>query len=299
MKISELLLESLSRVAYHYTNLNNAAKIMQTGNFELASTLGTRSEEQLGPKGYPYFLSTTRTLTGGYHEYIGSGSAMFVLDGDWFNERYKSKPVDYWGNRDPLQSHHKAHEAEDRVFSKTPTIPIGGVSAVHVLIKPDSENEYLGGWARTVLINAKKRGIKAYLYDDEIAWRALDTRHSVPLSNNPALRGPQALGARSSMYKPKGYLHPWVQLLTATDKTQLGKDANSIRSSLSYTYDAENALQGLSAEMSNARKPSAGIDRENATRIITYMRQHKLSDLKQLVDHLKQKWAPKPETNKD
>lgn len=292
MRADEFLTESLSRIAYHYTNLPNAAKIMASGNFELSSTLGTQSEENLSPKGYPYFLSTTRTLTGGYHEYIGSGSAMFVLDGNWFNDRYKSKPVDYWGNRDPLQSHHKAHEAEDRVFSKTPTIPISGVSEVHVLIKSGNTNENMGGWARTVLINAKKQGIKAYLYNDESAWRALDTRHAIPLSKNPALRGPQARGGRPSMYKPKGYLHPWIQLITATDKTQLNKDADQLRSSLAYHYDAGQAAQGLGAEMSNARKPSAGIDRENATKIISYMSKNKLNSLSDLIEHLKQKWVP-------
>jgi hypothetical protein len=264
---------------------------MASGKFELSSDLGS-VEQQYAPKGYRYFLSTTRTLTGGYHEYTSSGSAMFVLDGNWFNDRYKSKPVDYWGNRDPLQSHHKAHEAEDRVFSKTPAIPIDGVSAVHVLIKPDSENEYLGAWARTVLINAKKRGIKAYLYDDEAAWRQLDVRHSVPVSKNPMLRGQQHVVTRQSMYNRKGYLHPWIQLITATDQSQLSKKANDIRYRLGYDYDAHNALQGLGVEMSNARKPGSGIDRDNAVRIIDYMRKNKLNDLEALMAHLKKKWVP-------
>jgi hypothetical protein len=291
MKSAEFLTESLSRIAYHYTNLHSASKIMASGKFELSSDLGS-VEQQYAPKGYRYFLSTTRTLTGGYHEYTSSGSAMFVLDGNWFNDRYKSRPVDYWGNRDPLQSHHKAHEAEDRVFSKTPEIPIDGVSAVHVLIKPDSENEYLGAWARTVLINAKKRGIKAYLYDDEAAWRQLDVRHSVPVSKNPMLRGQQHVVTRQSMYNRKGYLHPWIQLITATDQSQLSKKANDIRYRLGYDYDAHNALQGLGVEMSNARKPGSGIDRDNAVRIIDYMRKNKLNDLDALMAHLKKKWVP-------
>jgi hypothetical protein len=274
---------------------------MATGKFELSSDLGS-VEQQYAPKGYRYFLSTTRTLTGGYHEYTSSGSAMFVLDGNWFNQHYKSKPVDYWAsknpetgkissNRDPLQSHHKRHEAEDRVYSKTPSIPIDGVSAVHVLIKPDSENEYLGAWARTVLINAKKHGIKAYLYDDETAWRALDTRHSVPVSKNPMLRGQQNTRSYVSRHNRKGYLHPWIQLITATDKSQLSKKADDIRYRLGYTYDAHNALQGLGVEMSNARKPGSGIDRENAVKIIDYMRKNKLNDLKELIEHLKKKWT--------
>jgi hypothetical protein len=290
MKSVEFLTESLSRVAYHYTNLHSASKIMASGKFELSSDLGS-VEQQYAPKGYRYFLSTTRTLTGGYHEYTSSGSAMFVLDGNWFNDRYKSRPVDYWGNRDPLQSHHKAHEAEDRIYSKTSTIPIDGVSAVHVLIKPDSEDEYLGGWARTVLINAKKRGIKAYLYDEETAWRALDTRHSVSVSNIPMLRGQQNTRSYVSKHNRKGYLYPWLQLILAKDRSQLDKKADDIRYRLGYTYDAHNALQGLGVEMSNARKPSAGIDRDNAVKIIDYMRKNKLNDLEALMDHLKKKWT--------
>lgn len=291
MRYTDFITESLSRVAYHYTSLFNAAKIMQSGEFQLSSTLGS-VEQQYAPKGHAYFLSTTRTKVGGYHDYVSAGAVMFVLDGNWFNQHYKSGPVDYWGNRDPLQSHHKSHEAEDRVFSKEPTMPIDGISAVHVLIKPDSDNPNLGAWARTVFINAKKRGITAYLYDNEDDWRKLDIRKSKSLSKNPALRGQQPIVTRQSMYNRKGYLHPWVQLITATDSSQLNKKADGIRYSLGYDYDARNALQGLSNEMSNARKPGSGIDRDNAVKIIDYMRKNKLNDLEELMANLKKKWVP-------
>ena len=277
---------------------------MASGEFELSSDLGS-VEQEYSPRGYHYFLSTTRTKLGGYHHYIGSSAAMFVLDGNWFNEHYKSGSVDYWTNKNPEtgeiesrrgpqgQQYRKPHEAEDRVYSKTPTIPIDGVSAIHVLITPENTNEWSGSWARTVFINAKRRGIPAYLYNDEDAWRRLDSKHSVSLANNPTLRGQQYVTTRQSMYKRKGYLYPWVQLITATNKTQLGKDADSLRYSLAYTYDLRDALKGLAAEMSNARKPSAGVDRENAIKIINYMRKHKLTTLSELVDYLKAKWHPK------
>jgi hypothetical protein len=93
------------------------------------------------------------------------------------------------------------------------------------------------------------------------------------------------------MYNRKGYLHPWIQLITATDQSQLSKKANDIRYRLGYDYDAHNALQGLGVEMSNARKPGSGIDRDNAVRIIDYMRKNKLNDLEALMDHLKKKWT--------
>jgi hypothetical protein len=291
MKSTEFLTETLSRIVYHYTRLPAAAKIMQTGDFQLSSDLGS-IEQQYSPKGYRYFLSTTRTKTGGYHNSIGSDAVLFVLDGNWFNQRYISKPIDYWLNRDPTQSHHKTHEAEDRVFSKTPTIPVDGVTAIHILITEDNSNEYAGGWARTIIINAKRRGIKTYLYNDEAAWRALDTRKSQPLSKNPQLRGQQHIVTRQSMYNRKGYLHPWLQLITATDQKQLTKDADSLRRGLSYAYDIKDTVRGLGNEMSNARQPRNGIDRENAVKIISYMRQNRLNDLDDLVAHLVKKWVP-------
>jgi hypothetical protein len=291
MKINEILKESLSRVVYHYTNLHSASKIVESGEFQLSSSLGS-VEEFYAPKGYHYFLSTTRTLTGGYHEYVSSsGAVMFVLDGNWFNHHYKSGPVDYWGNRDPLKLHHKAHEAEDRIYAKTPTIPLEGVTAIHILIKPGNTNENSGGWARTTIIGAKRRGIKTYLYSDESAWRLLDTTKSNTISGNPQLRGQQnTRGSSRSLYKPKGYLYPWVQLITATAKNQLSPEADKLRYSLQYTYDAQGALQGLSNEMSNARKPSAGADRDNATKIIEYMRSNGINDMQELVSVLSDKW---------
>ena len=306
MKINELLVESLSRVAYHYSRLPSAAKIMASGEFELSSDLGS-IEQEYSPKGYHYFLSTTRTKLGGYHNFVGDSGVMFVLDGNWFNQHYKSGPVDYWTSKNTVtgeieslrgpdqKQSRKAHEAEDRVYSKTPTIPVDGVTAIHILIKPDSDNEYLGPWARTVLINAKRRGIPAYLYNDEAAWRRLDASKSQPISKNPVLRGQQHIVTRQSRYNRKGYLHPWLQLITATDKNQLSKAADGIRYSLQYTYDAQNALQGLGTEMSNARRPDSGIDRENASKIIGFMRKTGISDLKGLVEFLTDKWRKQGE----
>ena len=80
MKIIELLTESLSRISYHYTNARAALKILKSGKFELSSALGS-VEQQYMPKDKPYFLSTTRTRLGGYHDYVGSSAVMFVLDG--------------------------------------------------------------------------------------------------------------------------------------------------------------------------------------------------------------------------
>ena len=280
------LFESLSRVAYHYTNIVAAAKILQSGEFQLSSTLGS-VEQQYAPKNMPFFLSTTRTKRGGYHSMIGSSAVMFVLNGDWFNNHYVSRPVDYWGNRDPKKVSHRPHEAEDRVFSKDPTIPINGVAAVHILVKPDADDVHSAN-ARKALIGAKQHGIPAYLYEDETAWRNLDTRKSVPITNRPTLRGQERYRRG---YDRRAYLQPWVELIQSTNQKQLSKDADKLRYSLSFNYDRQSAAQGLNTDLSNARKPNSGADREAAVKIIRFMQKHNIQTIGELIELLANKWS--------
>lgn len=279
------LFESLSRVAYHYTNVAAATKILQSGEFQLTSVLGS-VEQQYAPKDKPYFLSTTRTRHGGYHSMVGSSAAMFVLNGDWFNQHYVSRPVDYWENRDPKKVSHRPHEAEDRVFSREPTIPIDGVTEVHILSKPQGG---MGVHARRALIAAKRTGIPVYFYEDESAWRNLNKAQAVPISDRPTLRGQEQFRWGATR---KGYMQPWAELIAATNKQQLSSAADRLRNSIVYyQYDRQNAADGLRNDLSNARKPASGHDRELAVKIIRYMQQHKLTTVDSLVDSLVNKWT--------
>lgn len=288
MKINEILTESLSRIVYHYTNITSALKILSSGFFQLSSSVGS-IEQQYAPKGKTYFLSTTRTRHGGYHDTIGNQAVLFELDGDWFNRHYISHSVDYWENRDPAKVSHRSHEAEDRVFSKSPTIPINGVISVHVYINPNADPE-VRAWGRQVLIAAKKQGIAAYFYTDKQAWRNFDSRKKGDIAILTGQDRPI-----SSVSRHKGYLLPWVELLQAKDKSQLSKKADSLRYSLMYTYDKQSAVGGLKNELSNARKPNSGPDRAHAVKIINFMQQNNLATVEDLVDALAKKW----QTNKD
>lgn len=286
MFVSEIF-ESLSRVAYHYTNIAAAGKILEAGEFQLSSVLGS-IEQQYAPKGHMFFLSTTRTRHGGYHSYIGDSAVMFVLNGDWFNQHYISRPVDYWENRDPAKVSHRPHEAEDRVFSKEPTISTDGVQSVHVLVKGDSKSDGHGGYARKVLTAAKRRGIPVYFYEDEQAWRNLVTSRAVPITDRPTLRG-QVRYRRGA--DRKGYLQPWIELIFAQNQQQLSKKADSLRYSLTYNeYDKNIAAGGLENDIGNARKPNAGPDRELALKIIQVMQKLGIDNLRELVNVLAHKW---------
>lgn len=285
MQIRELITESLSKTVYHYTGLRPALDILRSGNFKLSSVLGS-VEQQYSPPGKPYFLSTTRTRHGGYHSIVGSGGVLFKLNGDWFNRNYSSKPVDYWGNRSPQSGSHRSSEAEDRVFSRDPEIGIGGVEEVHVLVK-DSADGAQRARARQILIQAKKLGIPAYLYNSEDAWRNLDKRQTGSIST---LRGIENTRSHTSTHE--GWLRPWIELISAVDKNSLSKKANEYRYNLAYAndYRLNDSARGLANDLSNARKPDSGIDRTNAVKIIDYMQRNGLKTVYELVKHLASKW---------
>jgi hypothetical protein len=284
MYVSESKLsEGISPIVYHYTRARTARNILSTGEFQLSSTLGS-VEEQYAPKGYPYFLSTTRTRRGGYHYFVGSDAVLFVLDGTWYNRHYKGAPVDYWLNRDHLKSNHRPHEAEDRIFSKDPKMSAKGVTAIHLYVSSDAEPQ-TRAWARQTLILAKRMGIPAYFYTDKEAWKNQDTRKMGDVS---VLKGQDT--TRGYVSSHNGYLIPWIELVNAKDKSQLSKKADALRYSLQYSYDKESAAQGLANDLSNARKPESGADREHAVNIIRYMQANKLNTVKDLVNNLTDKW---------
>lgn len=291
MLCKEIINESLSRIVYHYTGILSALKIVTSNKFELSSALGS-AEEQYALKGYPYFLSTTRTKLGGYHKHIGNIAVMFELNGDYYNRHYPSKSVDYWLNRNPSQSYHKPHEAEDRIFSKEPSIPANGIMAVYVYVSPDTSDEAKAN-ARHLLIASKKRGLKTYFYTDVDSWKMLDKRPEKQ-GDISMLTGKERTSRYNSTHK--GYLLPWIELIRNTEKSKLSKKANDLRYGLvydRYTYHNDRYMSGtagLNTELSNARKPTAGVDRKHLINIINFMRQNRFSTVNDFVKFIADKW---------
>ena len=296
MRATEFLTERASSTLYHYTRLYNALKIVKSGEFQLSSALGS-IETQYMPKGYSYFLSCTRTLMGGYHDYIGSDAVMFNLNGDYYSQRYKAAPVDYWLNRDPSKMAGRPHEAEDRIFSKEPTIPIAGVTAIHIYVEP-MESKQRQNWgegvpamARQLIILAKQKQIPVYLYEDKSSWRLQDKRKAVPITKRETLSGPERLGGS---HRATAWLEPWLELLHKDRTSSLGKKAQDLAYGLAYRTDdyyTKETANGLANDFSNSRKPNSGPDREIAVKLISYMNRNKIQSLQDFVKLLQNKWG--------
>ncbi len=284
MRANEIINEAATSVVYHYVGTGAALKILSSGQFLLSSITGNKSEEQYAPPGYPYFLSTTRSKVGDYHRHVGSGAVMFVIDGDWLNQRYKTKPIDYW-ERSWQHSPDRTRESEDRVFSKTPSIPIDGVRAVHVLLK--DWHEFRSPQTRQLLILAKKRRIATYLYKSEQAWRLQDIRRSL----SPGQMKDTLSGQQPTRVTRQGYtsLEPWLELIFKNKKEDLSPKAEKARYNLVYYNYDNKSDDGLGVDMSNARKPDAA-DYPMAVKINDYMRQNRLPSTVALKNALVQKW---------
>jgi len=294
MKIHEFLNEAISSQVFHYTNIRSALDILLAGEFKLSSSLGS-IEATYMPPGYHYFLSTTRTLTGGYHSTIGDSAVMFNLDGNFYNRITKGKAVDYWQDRGKgVDYASRPSEAEDRIFSRTNTLPLGGITSIHVYVRPMDEKERKNwgegtpGLARNLLLAAKIRKIPAFLYEDKKLWKSQSPKGRVGITPREVLKGPSPLRRRTSAHP--GYLMPWIELMYAKNNNQLSKKADQIRYNLAYDYDRADAARGLSVDLSNARKPSSGIDYEHVKKIISFMRKNKLKSTTDFVEFLARQW---------
>lgn len=311
MQSKEFLSERATDIVYHYTGINSALDILTSGVFKLAGTAGTKTEQQYAPPGYPYFLSLSRSKVGDYHRYVGSGGVMFVLDGQWLSARYPVKPVDYWYSgktpatlkrgewktTDPSakkamwqHSKERTREAEDRVFSKENTIPVDPVTAVHVYIKEWDERR--SPWTRKVMLEAKRRGIKTYLYTDVDAWRTQNTTKALSAGQMASvLKGPEPetyyrRPARGTADYGRSSLMDWLELVRKRPGQELSKSAGKLAYNVKYYGDSASQFEN---DLHNARKPGAS-DYELGVKLTNYMAKNKL-DGRSFVSALKSKWS--------
>lgn len=296
MRLQELF-ESATDIVYHYTSTHNAARILKDGVFKLAASTFSKAEQMYAPKGYDYFLSTSRSKVGDYHRYVGTGGVMFVLDGRWLSARFPVKPVDYW-DRAWQHSPGRTREAEDRVFSKQPEISIDCVTAVHVLLK--EQDEHRSPLTRAIMIAAKIREIPVYLYTDEGAWRTQNTAKAISVADaKDMLKGQQripsfqrpvrGLPARKGDHPwGKSSILDWIELINKKPGQPLSKTADKIRYNIMYYGDMSSSLEN---DLYNARQPRTA-EYDVANKMIAYLKSKNMS-LKDLVDALKAKWSKK------
>jgi len=281
----ETLTEGATDVLYHKTGVHAAAAILAQGAFGLSSTLGTDAEASYAPRGYPYFLSTTRTKVGDYHRWVGDSAVMFNLDGRIINSRYPVKPIDYWDRAWNHPRSERTRESEDRVFSRDPEMSLDSVTSIHVYLNPDQmrdpESRHAAEVKQTIL-NAYERNIKVHAYVDADAWRLQNSRRQV----DPNWFARNIKVAPQTPRTPSEFMGEWIELLKKNPGDELSDRADRLRYNMLHYSDTISTLKN---DIHNGRKPDSA-DYKHVVAIERYMRANRLPNLKALIDHLKVKW---------
>jgi hypothetical protein len=289
MKISDLF-EAATSNLYHSTRLYNAANVLEQGYFKLAASVGTGSELAHQKPGRFYYLSTTRSKVGDYtlHNYHIDG-VVFNLNGDWLNQRYKAAPIDYW-ERMWLKRDGRTSEAEDRVYSQEPIIPLPDpasklITAIHVLyesdkIKLDDDRAY---WLRKLLTKAKLMGIPISVYDDPQAWLTQDQRRAVDLKS--LIGRPEPKQPSPWPRIPRDWFEAWRELYHKSSKESLSPDAKRIMDRLQRDYSGD-MTRSLEADIHNQKSANDS----GLIKLLQIFRKLKINSAAQYVDYLKKKW---------
>lgn len=289
MKLLDLF-EAATAELYHKTELYNAAKILSDGYIALTASVGTSAEQKWQKTGKFYYLSTTRSKVGDYtlkgHYLEG---VVLNLNGNWLNQRYETKPIDYWER----SLSDRTSESEDRVYSSEPTIPLPKpvtklITSIHILFELDKIKLSLDQdrllRLRKLLLLAKTSGIPTYVYKTPNDWYTQNPNKRVPIDQLIKLMSPEKPKASWSRM-PKDYLKVWRELYYKNNKKELSSEA---RRKVIYLYGfyLNDAISGLSADIHNVKsKNDPGL-----IKLLQIFKKLKINSPKEYIKWLEAKW---------
>lgn len=302
MKIE--IFEAATAILYHATTIHAAASILKNKEFSLTAAVGTDSERAHSKGSRFYYLSTARGKTADYtiHNIYNTG-VVFNLNGDWFNSRYKTAPIDYWEGwwikQREAGSKDRGREQEDRVFSydseiKLPTPMTDLISEIHVLITMDvlEKDDRFQVALRQLIISSKQNDIPVYVYNDKKDMilqnksKTMDMKELVPLLKDKSDRKPWPRMKRD-------WLKIWRELYYQDDRNNLSSYASRKAYDLMYGggFRQEEMVTGLSADIHNSRKNVE--EKEDLKKLLDIFRKEKITSPKEYIELLAKKWAAK------
>lgn len=278
-----LITISATKILYHRTHINSAIEILRTNQFMLSQASSSVSDKSVN-EGAQYYLSCARSKHGDATKLDANRYVVLVLDGQKLGERYRVAPVDYWG---PEYQGLK-DEMEDRVLSSKQSIPKAKsyITEAHVLIDnfDDIERDQL----KRFLLEAKRAKIKTFVYTDLPSAKALDKRKAKSIKDLD-LRVSKEHLTRKRYYRPdRSYLKPYYQLLIIPKGKALPKECErTLMKASNYIHDFVN---GLSADMHNARSDKKGKDYGYIRKITEFMEKNNIKTFNELADYIADKW---------
>lgn len=282
---------SASPVLYHLLHADTAISVLETNKFTLSASAGTNAELDLHRE--HYYMSMTRHNLGRYSVTGASANNVILnLNGTLLGQRYKIKPLDYWG-----ESFRKAargdYEAEDRLLSDKPTVPNASkyITSIRAMIGEDDgpswkkRDSNANRRIRKLLLIAKKRNIPVRLYKDRQAFLIDDERKAVDW-RSLNLKSPE----KASYYNRKRTpdVFAYSELYERTNKNHLSENAQYVLSRL-IRNPLPQAVSSFQNEIHNSRSSKDERIRNKVDSLISIMRIEKMN-ANQFIAYLQDKW---------
>jgi len=284
--ISKHLHAGLSPVLFHYTGVYNTIKILESDEFRLSASIGTESDDAFRPGEKHYYLSTSRHALGGYHKGMQRGVLM-ILDGVALGQRYEGKAIDYWGETFRESDPSKA-EAEDRIWSTSPTIPNARKYIKELrVIRQERQDSRDINWLRKLLLESKKAGIPIYVYDSPQDLLSGNKAKAIPISeltlktNDPTY-----------MYSIKrgSMLSRWFEMYYKESAEDLSDWALQTARNLYSDFYREDFARSLSADLHNGKsKP----EESGVTKMLKIWKKEGIKTPREFIEILGDKWNAK------
>jgi arsenate reductase-like glutaredoxin family protein len=281
-KVKEAL-AGISDILYHATQIPNATNILKENKFTLTFVSGADDAQK--PQTKYYYLSTTRSKLGSYHAGTRIGTIL-VLDGRKLSHNYVGNPVDYWG-REFRKVAPSKNEMEDRIWSDKPFIKPAAkyIKEIHILFLIESyDNEDVEkGWLKTLLLEAYKHNIPAFVYTDKKAAATLNKAKATPIDD----LGLSAVQEREDKRGHRDDMGVWLELYKKNDQEELSTEPFGGAKRTLNTLFSFDGYKSFEADIHNSKRNAPSLHE-----IVEILKQKKWN-MKDFYKHLQDKWKGK------
>ena len=294
------LKESVSKKVYHMTTIDNAYKILKQKRFRLTTSVGTDSEFR--DKQF-YYLSLARNLQNQFFNSFSNDvrpSVIFNLNGEWFNNNYKGKPVDYfdamWQRQRKVGLKDAYRETEDRVLSYEPYISFEKninslINEIHIHFNRKSTKKSSNNYILSLVSLIKKYNIPLFIYENKDDYLLQNKNKSIPISEfNNIIKNVEKspIENNDSDFVKETSFYPWIELYYKDNRHDLSKKAKEIAYELHRFGDMaiENHVHRLKIDIHNARNT----DNKHLVNLIKLLKKKKSKNIYEFVYKLTKKW---------
>ena len=282
MRLSEIYESRSTPVLYHSTSPHIVVDMLKKQRIEFGiSVSGSDSEYQ---RGYPYYLSCARVP---YGRYISGHNVATQIEfnRDWFAQRFKIVPIDYWGDIGKIAGPDK-FEYEDRILSKKPTVKIdsGTIKAIHQLV--ELKDDWGRSGIRKLALVAITSGVPYYIYTDKDAFYRADVSGATTLKQ-AGLLVPNNQPPSYYTRNPKKWLNPYLEFIHKKATTELSPEAKKLVHRFTYSYYERDMINSIEADIHNGRS----MNRAETSNFVQTLHRVGVRTVKEFYDMMKHKWS--------